>query len=370
MLYMNYWNINILISLFLSIVLGRFIIPKVRSIAFYWNLLDRPDARKIHGFMVPRLGGIVFAPIVAFVFFFMLGMNLRMGLTSIFDALMSDIGLFIFCFCAVMVLYVVGLADDLVGVRYKYKFVAQIFSAILIIGGGLYLKSFHGLLFLSNVPPLIGVPVTIFLFVFIINAMNFIDGVDGLASGLSIVVLAVYGIAFFALEYFVFSMLTFTMLGVIIPFFYYNVFGDASSNKKIFMGDTGSQTIGLIICFLGLKLLEVVKQNDVPEINSVMLVFSPLFLPCFDVVRVFLQRMIKRKNPFLPDCGHIHHRLIDAGFSKYSILYLIFSISVIITICNILLTRFINVNFVIIINVILWIGANMYLTHIIKNKKC
>ena len=172
------------------------------------------------------------------------------------------------------------MADDLVGVRYRAKFVIQIFCAVLLIAGGLWLHGLCGVLFVDRLVWWIGIPLTIVVIVYIVNAINLIDGIDGLASGLSSAALIIYGIGFFMYGQYLFAMISFATLGVLVPFFYYNVFGDVNKRKKIFMGDTGSLTIGLILSFLSLELYRVSSLGcEVYGTNAFILAFSPLLIP-------------------------------------------------------------------------------------------
>ena len=115
---------------------------------------------------------------------------------------------------------------------------------------------------------------------------------------------------FFMLHQYVYAMLAFATLGVLVPFFYYNVFGNAKHGRKIFMGDTGSLTIGMMLCFLSLKLTMCGLDDNTGNVHPMVLAFSPLLVPCCDVVRVYLHRVRNGKNPFLPDKNHIHHKLL------------------------------------------------------------
>lgn len=131
-----------------------------------------------------------------------------------------------------MVLYLVGMADDLIGIRYRAKFVIQILCGVMLIAGGIYINNLHGILGIHAVPLWLGYPLTILIVVFIINAINLIDGIDGLASGLCSVACLFYGLTFFMLHQHVYAILAFATLGVLVPFFYYNVSGTPSTEGR------------------------------------------------------------------------------------------------------------------------------------------
>lgn len=196
-------------------------------------------------------------------------------------------------------LFIVGIADDLVGVRWRQKFLVQIFAAAMFPLAGLYVNDFYGMFGIYSIPVYIGVPLSILLVVFITNAINLIDGIDGLASGLSIVALFVYGNLFIYNGLWLYSLLAFTTIGVLLPFFYYNVFGQAERGKKIFMGDTGSLTLGFILSFLTIKY--TMNQYVMMNFNyngAILVAFSVLLVPCLDVIRVVIRRVRNGKSPF------------------------------------------------------------------------
>ena len=159
-----------------------------------------------------------------------------------------------FIICALVVIYLVGMADDLVGVKYRAKFVAQIICALLICSGGIILDDFHGFLSLQILPNWVAVLLTVILTVFITNAINLIDGIDGLASGLSAIACLFYAWVFYGVGLYLYSVLAVATLGALVPFFLYNVWGNVTKHRKIFMGDTGALTIGLILSVLSIRI--------------------------------------------------------------------------------------------------------------------
>ena len=167
-------------------------------------------------------------------------LNLRFGGEVMAEAVESNIVQVYFLFCAIIILYLVGIADDLVGVRYKAKFVVQIVAAALIVGGGMSITDFYGILWPHEPPVWLSWVFTAFMVVFVVNAINLIDGIDGLASGLSGIALVFYSMVFFEGGSYLYSMLAIASAGTLVPFFYYNVFGKAKKRNKILMGDTGS----------------------------------------------------------------------------------------------------------------------------------
>lgn len=208
-------------------------------------------------------------------------------------------------------LYLVGVADDLVGVGYRYKFVVQILSASFLPLSGLWINDLGGLLGLHAIPAFIGMPLTVFLVVYITNAINLIDGIDGLASGLTCIALGLLIIVCAFVGQWTHALLASATLGVVATFYYYNVF--SISGRKLFMGDAGSLTLGYILSFLILHFWMQQEYWNPFRLNLNMVTISTLFIPLLDVIRVFYSRVRSGRNPFLPDKNHIHHKLLRTG---------------------------------------------------------
>ena len=239
---MNY--IFIILAFVISVCIALFVIPRILLISLRKRLFDIPDKRKIHTCAIPRLGGVSFFPTILF------SCCLVLAFRTITGYYISDLHATcfllecLFLVCGLTLLYLTGITDDLIGVRYRQKFVIQILCACFFSIAELWINDLYGLLGIYAIPNWIGIPFTILTIVFITNAINLIDGIDGLASGLSSVALLVFGLLFIEKGLWMYSMLAFSTLGVLVPFFYYNVFGNAERARKIFMGDTGSLALG------------------------------------------------------------------------------------------------------------------------------
>lgn len=360
------WIINVSLVFVLCVFLAGIVIPQILLIAFRRKLFDVPDERKIHQGAVPRLGGIAFKPVIFFSVFLLLGIDMMVGHTEVLSEIGKDAQPLFFGFCSIIVLYLVGIADDLIGVKYRAKFFVQVLCGVMLIAGGVYLNDLTGVLGVHELPTWIGYLLTVLATVFIINAINLIDGIDGLASGLCSIACLFYGVIFFLFEKYIYSMLAFATLGVLMPFFYYNVFGKVEHHKKIFMGDTGSLTIGMMLCFLSIRLVQCGADEGGKILNPMILAFSPLIIPCFDVVRVYLHRVRNGKNPFLPDKNHIHHKLIAIGMKQRTVMILIIAVSLLFTLGNILLSKYIEINLLLVIDITIWTLVNIGLSRRIK----
>ena len=356
------WIFNILSVLFLCIFLAGIVIPQILLIAFRRRLFDEPDERKIHQCVVPRLGGMAFKPVVFFSFALLLAVNVSTGHYELFNEIGAEALPLAYAFCAIIMLYLVGIADDLIGVRYRAKFFIQIVCGIMLVAGGMELSDLQGMLLIHSVPIWASIPITIFVTVFIINAINLIDGIDGLASGLCSIAFLFYGVTFIWFHQYLYAMLAFATLGVLIPFYYYNVFGKAEKGRKIFMGDTGSLTIGIMLCFLSIRISHLSAAVAPHHVNSFVLAFSPLLVPCLDVVRVYLHRVRNGKNPFLPDKNHIHHKLLAIGMRQCTAMVSIVLASTILTLLNILLSAYLDANILLCLDIALWSVSNIFIT--------
>ena len=209
----------LLLSGFLfSVLFGMVIIPRILVISHKKRLYDVPDSRKVHTTPVPRLGGLSFFPVILMSMFLVIGFRLYfwdMGSSSLSFNMLYE---YLFLFVGMTLLYLVGVCDDLVGVGYRYKFAVQIVSALLLVLSGNWFGSLGGLFGVYSVPAWVGIPVTVFIVVYITNAINLIDGIDGLASGLCSIALSVLSVIFFIRMQYVYALLAICTLGVLMPF--------------------------------------------------------------------------------------------------------------------------------------------------------
>lgn len=363
-------NLYIIIAAFITaVILGRIIIPNILVISMRKRLFDEPDARKIHKRPIPRLGGVTFFPVIVFTLCTFTAIHLFKGHFVYNIITLNTAREMLFLISGLTLLYIVGIADDLIGVRYRKKFVVQIISAAMFPIAGLYINSFYGLFGINEIDPIIGIPFTMLLVVFITNAINLIDGIDGLASGLSMVALVVFGVIFVHFQSWLYALLAFVSVGVIIPFFSYNVFGNADRGRKIFMGDTGSLTLGYILSFFVIRFC-MHEPNSMMQVqrSPVLIAFSVLMVPCLDVVRVVLRRARNRKPLFLPDKTHIHHKFLAMGFSPRRALITIQIMSACFCAFTMGALDFMNNTVIFIIDIATWTLLNVWFDKIINKK--
>ena len=189
----------LLCDFLIAVCLGCIVIPKILVISYKKQLFDMPDERKVHSMPIPRLGGVSFFPVILISLCFILGIRYFTGYTIVNLPVNQILCQFFFLAAGGMMLYLVGVADDLVGVGYRYKFFVQIVAALLLVWPGEWINSLSGLFGIYEIPASLGVPLTVLVIVYITNAINLIDGIDGLASGLCNIALAVLGIIYAAI---------------------------------------------------------------------------------------------------------------------------------------------------------------------------
>lgn len=352
----------------LSVLLATIVIPRILFISYKKRLFDVPDARKVHKTPVPRLGGLAFLPVILISLCIITGIRYYMNEPV---ALVWSSCLFmryLFLVAGTTLLYLVGVADDLVGVSYRYKFVVQILSASFLPLSGLWINDLGGLLGLHAIPAFIGMPLTVFLVVYITNAINLIDGIDGLASGLTCIALGLLIIVCTLVGQWTHALLASATLGVVITFFYYNVF--SVSGRKLFMGDAGSLTLGYILSFLILHFWMQQEYWEPFKLNLNMVTISTLFIPLLDVVRVFYSRVRSGRNPFLPDKNHIHHKLLRTGMRIRTVMITLLMLSLFLVVANFVLSFYINATFMLLFDLIFWCTSHLVINRaIVKHEK-
>lgn len=280
----------------LSLLIAAGITPAWIAVCRRWHLFDTPDQRKHHVNGTPSMGGIsIFAAL--FITFFVFAGDAEFGklkgvLTSAF------------------ILFITGFFDDLLNTRASRKLVMQIVAALLVAAGGIRIENYHGILGIYEIPVGLSWVTTVFVIVFFINAFNFIDGIDGLAATLGIIGSSVFSILFFKFGQADLALLSLSLAGACLGFLFYN-----RHPARVFMGDTGSLVIGLILISMGINLLQI-NVEPVRDTNGYMasFVFAVLFIPIYDLVRVSVIRMLIGNSPFSADRNHIHHMILQQGF--------------------------------------------------------
>lgn len=282
----------------LSFVVSYLVLPKIIYIVVNKNLMDNPNERSSHTQRTPTMGGIAFFISIIFTIFFIRDYDVDHIGTNIISS--------------VSILFFIGLKDDLVGVQPKTKIIGQVLSTlILFYGTQLWVRSLDGFFFINEIDFWISVLLSCMVMMAIVNSFNLIDGINGSAAMVGIVIFASFAYIFYLSGNHYYCLLSALCIGFLLAFLRYNL----SEKKKIFMGDTGSMIVGFIIGFLVLKFFslspeELVKAHIKP-INKIWVVLAVIFIPFFDTTRVFVTRIVRHGKPFLADRSHIHHVLID-----------------------------------------------------------
>ena len=303
---------DVLLSLAISFTITFLAIPVIINVAEMKKLFDVPDSRKIHQVAITPLGGIgIFA---GFVFGCLLTVNFK------------DAAEFQYFIAAAMVIFFLGLKDDILVISPVKKFIGQVLAAFLVIYfGRIQIHSMHGFFGIHELPEMFSLLISYFAVIVIVNSFNLIDGVDGLAGTLGMMSSALFGIYFLNMGMAPYYTLAFSLCGSLLAFLIFNF-----QPAKIFMGDTGSLLIGVINAILALKFIDPGNGPafSTPMDASPAIGFTILMIPLLDTLRVFSIRIFKRRSPFSPDRNHIHHLLLDRGLSHRTITLLLVAINV------------------------------------------
>lgn len=291
-----------ILSFLVAILSVHWIHPRMVRIALDKNIVDNPNARKLQRRPTPVLGGIA-------VFF---GSVIGLGCASI----TCDCSELFIVVVAMMIMLYTGTMDDILDLSPALRFLIEIGTVLLLIFvGGYTLNDFHGLWGLNQIPQGVAIPLTVFAAVGIINAINLIDGVDGLSSGYCILTSLLFGVMFWYVGDRTMCMLAVVAAGSLIPFFFHNVFGKSS---KMFIGDGGTLVMGIVMSVFVIRILRHGSMSEVYDAVNIGLVpftLAVLSVPVFDTLRVMTTRILKRKSPFHPDKTHLHHMFIRLGCS-------------------------------------------------------
>lgn len=279
------------------------------------GLFDMPNARKIHHNKIPRLGGVIFAPaLIVSVGVVVIVMMLR-GQT-LFQLQLSTYLLF----SGLFMIFVIGLIDDVLGLAAKIKFVVQLVAALFMPLCNLYINNLYGFCGIGEIPPYIGYPLTIFISLLIVNAINLIDGIDGLAGGLGLLTVSIFSGLYLNLGVIIYPIVTFAMLGTLLVFLYYNLCGKVEKGTKTFMGDTGSLILGYVIAYLCIKYAMSSSSVLPARLCPILVSFTLVIVPVFDLIRVAIARLWRGTGMFCADKTHIHHLCLAAGMSMHTAL--------------------------------------------------
>ena len=309
-------EIALYLTLVVSFIVTYMLIPSIVGLARNKKFFDAPSHRRSHVSQIPTLGGVaIFA-----------GFTLSAGSFVSHNYLPPMQYILVAC----IVMFLVGLKDDIQAIAPFKKLIGQIIAAlVLIIPGNLYFSSLHGFLgiydFNSHIVSLF---ITLFVIIAIINSINLVDGIDGLASSIGILATIFFGAWFYISGNIEYCLISAAVLGALLGFFRFNV---SNGKFKIFMGDTGSMLLGLLLSVQVIMFneLNINIENTVFHIGAAPAVsFAVLIIPLFDTTRVFIIRMSRGRSPFSADKNHLHHCMLKLGFTHVQATLLIVLVNI------------------------------------------
>lgn len=265
------------------------------------NIFDKPGGRKIHKAVTPSMGGIaIFVGL-------MLAVLLWMPLKGVQQ--------FKYIFGASILMFIVGLRDDLIPVRPLVKLSAQVLASVMVVSlSNVQLRSLYGLLGIHEIPYMVALMISIFTIIVITNSYNLIDGLDGLAGSIGVICFLSYGLYFFLVDDIWYSMLCLGMVGALVAFLNFNW-----EPSRIFMGDTGALLIGFLLSVVTIHFIDfnthLPKMSQFKVHSPVGIAVAIVIMPLFDTLRVFISRAMRKQSPFSPDKTHIHHLIMRLGFT-------------------------------------------------------
>jgi len=306
-------ELNIIFSLLTAFLITYLVIPKIIFFTKKLRLLDEAGDRASHKGSVPIFGGIaIFSGIIFSLLFW------------------ADIENIQYLLVSILIVFFLGVIDDLLVLSPFKKIVGQVIAtSIIIFLGDLQIDNMHGVLGIYDLPIWIGTLFTIFVVIVITNGFNLIDGVDGLAGGVGVISSFSFGVIALLMDQSDMAIIAFTLMGALLGFLKYNFFP-----AKIFMGDTGSLVVGMILSILAINSIRhglVTETIKLPN-KGPLLAIVILAIPLFDSLRVFIARIMKGRHPLSAGRGHIHHALLSLGFghNKTSFILYLFAISMIV----------------------------------------
>jgi len=284
-----------------SFLITYFAIPVIVRVSVAKNLFSLPNGRTSHKYATPTLGGIaMFAGILV---------------SSLLFVKSSELFNFQYVIAGGFIIFFFGVKDDLTPLTWKIKLLGEFLAALFLITlGDFRITNLHGFLGIHEINYVGSIILTFIVFMGVVNAMNLIDGIDGLATGISFMATSIFGIWFFLTGETAFVYIGIAIIGTLLAFLGFNVFG---TTNKIFMGDTGSLLLGYLMTIFVI----VFNQHNIVNIapwhihNAPIISFGILFIPLFDTMRVMLIRIFKWKSPFSADRNHIHHRILKLGLT-------------------------------------------------------
>lgn len=351
-----------LLSFTLAFVLGGLLIFRLMVLARKKRMFDESGGRHAHDGFVPRIAGLAFFPAIFFTVIAMVLFSSYVSIVSMDDFTATVLNSMLSFLLGFGILYGVGLQDDLFGLGYKAKFAGQFLVAFILVSNGLFVNNLCGLAGCYAIPDWLGIVLTCLIIVAVINAFNLFDGIDGLCAGLSFGIIFMLQFWFAYKQATLFSIISAAVLGVITAYLFFNL---SKGRLKVFMGDTGSMSLGYIVVYM---LLTICGHNhryysSAGETEVTALGF--IFFPLFDMARVFLIRILKGQSPFMADKNHLHHKVLAVMGTHLRTTVCILLLAAGLAIMNYLL-RSLNVHIVVLLDFAYALTVNFIFTRLSK----
>lgn len=315
----------VVLSLFVAFLVTYISIPSIIEVARAKHLFDEPNGRTSHLVSTPTLGGM--AIFAGFIISGMIFINI------------SRIGYIQYVIAGSIIIFFLGLQDDILSLSPLKKLLGQIVAvAIIIVLGDVLLTDLHGFLGIHKIGYVSSAFLSLFVIIVTINAFNLIDGIDGLAAGVGILAVGFFGIWFFLVGHIELAVLSAALVGALAAFLRYNVF---SKKNKIFMGDIGSLTLGFFVAVLMIRFNEinVGLQSPYAIQATPVVTLGILILPMYDTLRVFTIRVARGHTPFNADKLHVHHKLLALGMSHRRATAMLLLVNILFIVMVLLLQR-------------------------------
>ena len=297
--------------------------PSLIKVAKLKHLVDEPkEVRKMHGWSIPTIGGIVIFGAVLF--------SYSLWFPDKYEHISHMLTNFKYLIACMVLLFFVGVKDDLIGTAPIKKLIAHgIVGFILVVMADIRVDNLHGLFgYYIGFDLWQSYLFSFFIYIVIINSINLIDGLDGLASGIGFISAISFGLLFYFSGNVPLALLAFVLAGALFGFLIFNFYP-----ARIFMGDSGSLLLGVILCVLAVNSINQ-EYLDSPvwlqKLNKPVLAMSILVYPLIDTLRVFTIRALKGKSPLIADKNHIHHKLTNSGMNHASAVCLLYIFSIVI----------------------------------------
>ncbi|MEO5572632.1 MAG: MraY family glycosyltransferase [Bacteroidia bacterium] len=306
--------ISIALSCITAFIITFMAIPSIIKVSVIKNLFDEPCERKAHKSSIPTLGGLaIFAGVVFSYSFWSSGLENQHSQEII---------------AAIIVVFFIGLKDDIVELTANKKLIGQIVAAfILVMFAKIRITTLCGIFGIyDNIPYWFSLLFSMFTILVIINAFNLIDGIDGLAGGIGAIASFTFGLWFYNYGQIGLCILSFTLFSSLLAFLVYNF-----SPANIFMGDTGSLIVGLILSVLTIQFIQlsfISPPDAFPFRSGPAMAIAILIIPLFDTLRIFIVRILNKRSPFKADRNHMHHVLLDMGLTHREVSLTLFLVNI------------------------------------------